>query len=131
MGRSATPEGDPARTMELLWGGGSTPISRPRNGKPGLTLDRIVEAAISVADAEGLDAVSMRRLAAELGAGAMSLYTHVPGKTELVEVMLDRALSTLEPADDTEAGGGSVSRPPLTTISICCAPTRGCSASSR
>ncbi|PBC50567.1 TetR/AcrR family transcriptional regulator [Rhodococcus sp. ACPA1] len=104
MGRSATPEGDPARTMELLWGGGSTPISRPRNGKPGLTLDRIVEAAISVADAEGLDAVSMRRLAAELGAGAMSLYTHVPGKTELVEVMLDRALSTLEPADDTDTG---------------------------
>ncbi len=90
--------------MELLWGGGSTPISRPRNGKPGLTLDRIVEAAVSVADAEGLDAVSMRRLAAELGAGAMSLYTHVPGKTELVEVMLDRALSTLAPAEESDAG---------------------------
>lgn len=104
MGRSATPEGDPARTMELLWGGGSMPISRPRNGKPGLTLDRIVEAAVSVADAEGLDAVSMRRLAAELGVGAMSLYTHVPGKAELLEVMLDRVLSTLEPGDDTDAG---------------------------
>ncbi|MFC9555473.1 TetR/AcrR family transcriptional regulator C-terminal domain-containing protein [Rhodococcus sp. NPDC056960] len=102
MGRSATPEGDPARTMEMLWGGGSAPVSRPRNGKPGLTLDRIVEAAVAVADAEGLDAVSMRRLAAELGTGAMSLYTHVPGKSELVEVMLDRALATLDPAEHTD-----------------------------
>ncbi|MEN0136413.1 MAG: TetR/AcrR family transcriptional regulator [Rhodococcus sp. (in: high G+C Gram-positive bacteria)] len=107
MGRSATPEGDPARTMELLWGGGSAPISRPRNGKPGLTLDRIVEAAVAVADAEGLDAVSMRRLAAELGVGAMSLYTHVPGKTELVEVLLYRAVSTLDRGDDSGAAWGA------------------------
>ncbi|MCQ4122798.1 TetR/AcrR family transcriptional regulator [Rhodococcus tibetensis] len=102
-GIATPPGGDPARTMELLWGGGTVPVSRPRRGKPGLTLDRIVDAAISLADAEGLDAVSMRRLGAELGAGAMSLYTHVPGKTELVDVMTDRVLSTLHAARDDSA----------------------------
>ncbi|MHA4850784.1 TetR/AcrR family transcriptional regulator C-terminal domain-containing protein [Rhodococcus sp. MSC1_016] len=100
----ATPQGgDPARTMELLWGGGSAPVSRPRRGQAGLNLDRIVDVAIGLADAEGLDAVSMRRLAAELGAGAMSLYTHVPGKVELVDVMTDRMLSTLHAAPDGSA----------------------------
>ncbi|MFD4210948.1 TetR/AcrR family transcriptional regulator, partial [Micromonospora tulbaghiae] len=60
--------------------------------KPGLTLDRIVTAAIAVADAEGLSAVSMRRISTELGTGTMSLYRYVPGKAELLDLMLDRVL---------------------------------------
>ncbi|MFM9607971.1 TetR/AcrR family transcriptional regulator [Streptomyces niveiscabiei] len=75
------------RTLELLWEGARRPARGPR---PTLTLDRIVEAAVEIADQEGLDAVSMRRVAAELGTGAMSLYRYVPGKSELVELMLDR-----------------------------------------
>ncbi|MEV4352182.1 TetR/AcrR family transcriptional regulator C-terminal domain-containing protein [Actinoplanes sp. NPDC049596] len=65
---------------------------RTRGPKPALTLDQIAGAAIAVADAEGLPAVSMQRVAAELGFTKMSLYRYVPGKTELVAVMLERAL---------------------------------------
>jgi DNA-binding transcriptional regulator YhcF (GntR family) len=54
-----------------------------------LTQERILHAAIGVADAEGLSALSMRRIAAELGVGAMSLYRHVPGKEQLVLLMAD------------------------------------------
>jgi AcrR family transcriptional regulator len=65
---------------------------RPHRGpKPGLSLDRIVEAAVRAADAEGLDAVSMGRVAAELGTAPMSLYRHVSGKEELLTLMVDAA----------------------------------------
>lgn len=86
---TATGSGDIARTLELLWGTGDRPSRGP---KPGLTLDRIVTAAIAVADAEGLSAVSMRRISTELGTGTMSLYRYVPGKAELLDLMLDRVL---------------------------------------
>jgi AcrR family transcriptional regulator len=49
----------------------------------------IVDEAVKIADAEGLDAVSMRRLAEVLEVGTMSLYTHVPGKFELTDLMVD------------------------------------------
>lgn len=86
---TATGSGDIARSLELLWGTGGRPSRGP---KPGLSLDRIVTAAVAVADAEGLAAVSMRRLSTELGTGTMSLYRYVPGKAELLDLMLDRVL---------------------------------------
>ena len=52
-------------------------------------VDRIVDAAIDVADAEGLDALSMRRLAKELDTGTTSLYRYVTDKEELLELMAD------------------------------------------
>jgi AcrR family transcriptional regulator len=65
---------------------------RPRKGpKPALSLARIVDAAVRVADAEGMDAVSMGRVAAELGAAPMSLYRHLSAKEELLELMTDAA----------------------------------------
>lgn len=65
---------------------------RPHKGpKPALSLPRIVDAAVRVADAEGLDAVSMGRVAAELGAAPMSLYRHVSAKEELLRLMVDAA----------------------------------------
>jgi AcrR family transcriptional regulator len=48
----------------------------------------------------------MRRVAAELDVGTMSLYTHVPGKGELVDLMLDGVLGELYPDDEVPAGGG-------------------------
>jgi AcrR family transcriptional regulator len=54
-----------------------------------LSRDEIVRAAISVADAEGPDAVSMRRIAREVNAGTMSLYWHVASKEELLDLMID------------------------------------------
>ncbi|MYX15640.1 TetR family transcriptional regulator [Streptomyces sp. SID8374] len=92
---TTTGSGDIARSLELLWGTGDRPSRGP---KPGLTLDRIVTAAVAVADAEGLSAVSMRRLSTELGTGTMSLYRYVPGKAELLDLMLDRVLGEPLPA---------------------------------
>ena len=54
-----------------------------------LSRERIVEVAIDLADREGLDSVSMRRIAKQLGAGAMSLYRHVADKEELLRGMID------------------------------------------
>ena len=56
-----------------------------------LTRDRIIRAGIAVADAEGLASVSMRRVATDLDVATMSLYRHVPGKDELLELMADAA----------------------------------------
>ncbi|EHR52632.1 transcriptional regulator [Saccharomonospora marina XMU15] len=93
--------GDPKRSMELLWG----IQERPRRGpKPRLTVDRIAAAAIAIANAEGLEAVSMRRLATDLGVTAMSLYGYVPSKAELVDLMVDRVHA--EACEDEEEPGG-------------------------
>jgi len=74
---------------ELLWG---TPQPPGRGPKPAVTLAGIAEAAIRIADTEGLDAVSMQRVADDLPVTKMALYRHVPGKTELVAVMSDLAM---------------------------------------
>ncbi|QKW23460.1 TetR/AcrR family transcriptional regulator C-terminal domain-containing protein [Kitasatospora sp. NA04385] len=58
-----------------------------------LTAERIVAAAVAVADAEGLEALSMRRVAAELDVATMSLYRHVPDKDGLVDLMMDRVFA--------------------------------------
>lgn len=93
--------GDPVRSMELLWGDGPAP--RSRGPKQALSVARIVQAGIEIADAEGLGAVSMRRVADRLGVGTMSLYTYVPSKAELVDVMFDRVLGL--PPQEEVAGG--------------------------
>jgi AcrR family transcriptional regulator len=56
----------------------------------GLTVDAIVSAAVALGDEEGAEAISMRRIAGRLGAGAMSLYRHVRSQVELVDLMVDR-----------------------------------------
>ncbi|SFH40743.1 DNA-binding transcriptional regulator, AcrR family [Amycolatopsis regifaucium] len=67
---------------------------------PQLTIERIVRAGIEVADAEGLDALSMRRVATDLGASTMALYRHVTSKDELVALMVEAALADA-PLPDT------------------------------
>lgn len=62
-----------------------------------LSRERIVAAALQIADREGLGAVSMRRLAHELGVTAMSLYRYVPGKEELVLLIADAAFAAEPP----------------------------------
>lgn len=85
------------RSIELLWGTKNRPTRGP---KPSLSLDRIVDTGIAVADADGLEALSMRRVARELGVGTMSLYRHVPGKAELLVLMLDRVSDPTEEAKE-------------------------------
>jgi AcrR family transcriptional regulator len=70
--------------LDLLWGRRERGKRGPR---PGLTADTIVTAAIQLADAEGLEAVSMARVAAKLGFTTMSLYRHVASKEELLQLM--------------------------------------------
>jgi len=85
---------------------------RDRRG-PRLSRDEIVRAAIAVADAEGADAVSMRRIARELRAGTMSLYWHVDNKDDLLDLMLDALVGEARPQPtgdwrrDMEAGARS------------------------
>jgi AcrR family transcriptional regulator len=76
-------------TAEFLWQARAKPTRGP---KPALTLEQIADAAIAIADAEGLAAVSMQRVAADLGYTKMSLYRYLPGKAELVAAMIERAL---------------------------------------
>jgi AcrR family transcriptional regulator len=83
--------GDPARTMALLWEGVPAPRRGPRQR---LDLPRIVDAAIADADRAGPAALSMRALAQALGIGPATLYTYVPGKAELLELMVDRIAAT-------------------------------------
>lgn len=63
-----------------------------RPAEPALSQERVVHTAIAIADAEGLPALSMRRIATELGVATMSLYRYVPGKDELLLLMADAAL---------------------------------------
>jgi AcrR family transcriptional regulator len=93
--------GDPKRSMELLWGAAQAPTRGP---KPGLDVPTIVAAAIELADAEGLPAVSMRRVGERLGKSAMALYTYVPGKAELLDLMLDTLFAELR--TDAPLDGG-------------------------
>ena len=75
--------------VDVLWGaraGGS------RGPKPAQTLDAIAEAAIRVADTEGLKAASMQRVAAELSFTKMALYRYLSGKSELLALMVEQAI---------------------------------------
>ena len=70
--------------LDLLWGRRGR---GQRGPKPGLSVNAIVAAAIRLADAEGLEAVSMARVAGQLGFTTMSLYRHVSSKEELLQLM--------------------------------------------
>src|SRR5919202_5527903 len=78
--------------------------ARARRGpRPTLSREEITRAAIELADAEGLDAVSMRRIAAKLDAGATSLYWYVSSKDDLFELMVDDVVGEIavpEPSGD-------------------------------
>lgn len=67
-----------------------------------LSRERAIEAAIHIADRDGIDALTMRRLADELHAGAMSVYHHIPGKDQLLGAMVDRVVGEM---DLPSAGG--------------------------
>lgn len=100
-----------ARSHQLLWEGLPTPRKGP---KPTLTLEQIVSAGISIADSEGIEALSMRKLAATLGMGTMSLYRYIPSKSELLDLMLDHVsgsqLGRVDPDGDWRATLTTVAR---------------------
>lgn len=103
-------QADTHRSMSLLWrsGGGDGP-SGP-GPKPGLSVDAIVRAAIAIADADGMGALSMRTVGERLGRTGMALYTYVPNKKELVDLMYDSVLGELPSSYALDSGW----RPALT-----------------
>ncbi|MFG2868471.1 TetR/AcrR family transcriptional regulator [Streptomyces sp. NPDC048338] len=110
---ASTGAADAVRTLELLWD------TRERSGlgrRPGLSLDRVVAAAVEVADAEGLDSLSMRRVADRLGVGTMTLYRYVPGKAVLFDVMVDRVSAEARYDGDDEHVGRDDWRPRLERV---------------
>ncbi|MCX4692347.1 TetR/AcrR family transcriptional regulator [Streptomyces sp. NBC_01408] len=88
--RTGRPSGtsDLSDVADLLW---RTDAEHDEEPRPRLSAGRIVAAAVAVADAEGLDALSMQRVASELGCTAMALYRHIPGKEQLIAAMTDAA----------------------------------------
>ncbi|MFI2213230.1 TetR/AcrR family transcriptional regulator C-terminal domain-containing protein [Streptomyces sp. NPDC020141] len=100
-------QGDAAVSMALLWArsgdteGGEGGRTAP-GPKPALSVDAVVAAAIEVADAETMAGLSMRTVAERLGRSSMALYTYVPGKAELLDLMYDRVHAELSgpPAGD-------------------------------
>lgn len=96
-----TGRGDAERSMRLLWDAVEEPSRGPAQG---LDVARVVAAAIQLADEAGLKGLSMRAVAKALGRSPMSLYTYVPSKAELLDLMMDRALREL-PARYDRADG--------------------------
>lgn len=88
-------------------GRGGLVWSRPEPGarKPSYSRELIVETAIAIADAEGYEAISMRRIASELGAGTMTIYHYVATKDELIALVSDRIMSEMVIPDDELPSG--------------------------
>ncbi len=78
--------------LALLWRDRHSPPPVRRGPKQKVTIDEVVATGIAMADADGLAALSMRGVAQRLSIGAMSLYTYVPGRDELVVLMVDEVL---------------------------------------
>jgi AcrR family transcriptional regulator len=86
MARASQPPGPDASVPPSIW---ELPEHGERGPKARYSREAIAAAAVALADADGLDAVTMRRMAAELGLGTMSLYNYVPTKDHLVQLMID------------------------------------------
>ncbi|MER5278847.1 TetR/AcrR family transcriptional regulator C-terminal domain-containing protein [Streptomyces sp. NPDC002809] len=90
-------------SIEAAWGLRARPVKGPR---PGLSLDRIVGAAVAVAASEGLGGVSMGRVAKDLGVSTMSLYRYVAAKDELYVLMQEAAMGPPPPLPALEEESG-------------------------
>ncbi len=90
---------DPQRTLDLLWRRTAPEAPARRGPKQGRSVDELIDTAVELADAEGLDAVSMRRVAQALGVVPMTLYTYVPDKSTLLDLMLDHVYLCMTRAD--------------------------------
>lgn len=84
---------EPQPSAGLIWERLQPPVSGARLA---LSRDKIVQTAMALADAEGLQAITMRRIATELGSTAMALYRHVFSKEDLLDLMLDAVFGEIE-----------------------------------
>ncbi|MFE6613259.1 TetR/AcrR family transcriptional regulator [Amycolatopsis sp. NPDC057786] len=95
-----TDEGDAPATLMRLW----RRAERPTRGRPSvLDIDRVVAAAVDLADREGIANVTLASVAKDLGVTKMSLYRHIGSKAELLELMADFAIGDPPPVESTGA----------------------------
>ena len=109
-GRAGRAAGEAGPGEEAPPGPGAPAASGGREPeRDALSLDRIVRAGIEIADRDGLEALSMRRVAAALGAGTMSLYRHVAGKDDLIDLMAEAVLeeTAIQTPPPGRTAGGS------------------------
>ena len=120
-------------------------VSENGGGRARLTRERVIQAALSVADSGGLGSLTIRSLAKELGAKPMSVYYHVANKDEILAALVDivfneiqlpvpggdwrsemrkRAFRHARSSDDTAGPSGSWSRGPIPARPICVTTTR-------
>lgn len=83
----------------------------PKGRRRPLTRDRVLAAGVALADAEGPDGLTMRRLGRELGVEAMALYNHVGNKDDLLDGMLDRVIGEIELPEAPADGPDGPERP--------------------
>jgi len=95
--------------MALLWRTEPPDVERP-GPKQGLSVELIVDTAIAIADAEGMAGLSMRAVGDTLGRTAMALYTYVPSKSELLDLMYDKTLAELSAFRDGDGWRADVTR---------------------
>lgn len=81
---------EPARTLRLLWRASIDADSPRRGPRPKISVDAVVDAAVALADEKGIDAVTMRAVADRVGVGVMTLYGYIPGRDELLGLMIDQ-----------------------------------------
>lgn len=93
-------QGEAERSMRLLWRAGASEPRTSPGPKPALSIDDIIRVATDIADSEGMAALSMRTVGERLGRTAMALYTYVPSKRELLDLMYDHLLSELPSSYD-------------------------------
>ena len=114
--RRTTDGGTDPSPRDVHHGGGDPPVrrtsysvgvdalARPAD-RPGLSRDRVVDTALAIVDREGLDALTMRRLASELGVEAMSLYHWFPNKAAILQALVEAAIrqtaARLDPSRET------------------------------
>ncbi len=118
----------PEQRFTSVW----TRETKPRRAQQGLSREQIVRATVELLDAEGMEALSMRKLGAKLGAGATSLYWHVANKNELLELAMDEVFGAVRiPASESwrevveQRGLGAARRdhgPPLVHLRAGLAP---------
>jgi AcrR family transcriptional regulator len=101
MTSDTTDRSDPQRSLERLWG-----RQEPgrRGPKQSLSTPEVVDMAVALADKEGVQALSMRKVAEAVGVSPMSLYTYVPSKSELLDLMFDRVLGGAADPDEAVVG---------------------------
>lgn len=93
---AASADDAPVPGSSAWWAERAARLERRKPRADGLTIERIVEEAVALVDAEGLDALTVRRLAARLGTGSATLYRHVASLDELLVLLVDHVLGEVD-----------------------------------